>query len=307
MKKIIFLVLLLTILQALGAQNQTKNNNSKELSLAVSSLLEIKLGFTERYYIPFLQGNSPLTSDNNVDIALRTELSPVSLNELADLVWTPIAFFQLAAGGRIGSGWNISTSGADSYGIGITRPDADGMTEVNGSVFDGMLWKLQAGGAIQFDLAALYPGDWHHVVARSYHEINYKGYTRAGADESWYFENDEGENCNGYNYYGNLLIGYKMPIFFNIAALLAEADLYLYDQPERGRWGDDRIRWTFSGIFNFTINEQFDAALIAQFRTRRNYLESNWEDLYYRNRTIDRTNPQSLEFFRVAAIITFKF
>jgi hypothetical protein len=73
-----------------------------------------------------------------------------------------------------------------------------------------------------------------------------------------------------------------MPISFNMAGFLAEADLYLYDTPDRGGWGDDKIRWTFSGIFGFAIAKQIDLTLIAQFRTRRNYQESNWQDLYYR-------------------------
>jgi hypothetical protein len=145
------------------------------------------------------------------------------------------------------------------------------------------------------------------VVARSYHEINYQGYTRAKENESWYYENDDGEIRNGFNYYGNFLVGYQMPIFFNMAAFITEMDLYLYDTPNRGKWGDDRIRWTFSGIFNFTITKQIDISLIAQFRTRKNYQETNWHDLYYQNRTINNSSPLHLEFYRVAAAMTYKF
>jgi len=278
--------------------------SSSELNLQISTAPEIKLGFTERYVFPFLQGESPLTQDNNIGVALSAEISPISLNGLAELVWTPVAFFQFSAGGRIGSGWNISLFGSDVYGIGLNIPDVVGNSMNDGSAFDGLLWKAQAGGTLQFDLAALYPGDWHHVVARSYHEINYKGYTRAKAHDSWFYENDDGENLNGFNYYGNLLIGYQMPLFFNLAALLVEEDLYLYDTPNRDRWGDDRIRWTFSCAFGFTLAKQLDLTLITQIRTRRNYLESM--DLYYRNRTIDSSKPMGLEFYRVAAALTYR-
>jgi hypothetical protein len=170
-----------------------------------------------------------------------------------------------------------------------------------------LLWKAQTGAALQADLAAVFPGDWHHVVARSYHEINYKGYTRASADESWYFESDDGENTNGFNYYGNFLIGYQMPIFLNMVAFLTEMDLYLYDTPDRAQWGDERIRWTFSGILGFTITKQFSINLLTQFRTRKTYMESNWEELYYRNRHINSSNPIHLEFYRAAAAMTYKF
>jgi hypothetical protein len=310
-KGIVLFILLSLFTQALIAEEQADDRpavtSSSELTLQISSLPEMKMSFTERFSFPFLQGESPLTADNNIGLALGAEISPISLNGIAEAIWTPIAFFQFTAGGRIGSGWNINIFDSEIYGIGLNRPDIAGNGEHNGGAFDGLLWKTQAGGVLQFDLAALYPGNWHHVVARSYHEINYKGYTRAKTGESWRYENDDGENRNGFNYYGNLLIGYQMPIFFNMTALLAEADLFLYDTPNRDRWGDDKIRWTFSGIFGFTIAKQIALTLIAQFRTRRNYQESNWQDLYYQNRTIDNSRPIHLEFYRIAAALTYKF
>ena len=311
MKRIAFLLLLPLFAQTLIAEDQqddrTASGSSSELILQVSTLPEMKLSFTERYSFPVFQGEGPLTKDNNIGLALGAELSPISLNGIAEFVLTPIAFFQFSAGGRIGSGWNINLFGSDIFGIGLNYRDVAGKSAHEGSAFDGLLWKAQTGGAIQFDLAALYPGDWRHVVARSYHEINYSGYTRAKAGESWYYENDDGENRNGFNYYGNLLIGYQMPIFFNMAAFLAEADLYLYDTPDRVRWGDDKIRWTYSGILGFTITKQIDLNLIGQFRTRRNFQESNWQDLFYQNRTINPSTPMQLKFYRIAAAVTYRF
>jgi hypothetical protein len=312
MKNTGFFLLLLLIAQMVTAQDQPQEKNKAaskpELFLQASTMPALKLGFTERIYIPFLQGEGALTKDNNIGLALTGEVSPISLNGLIEAVWTPIAFFQIIAGGRIGSGWNIELFGGDVYGIGVNRPDINGNAEHSGNSFDGLLLKAQAGAVLQADLAAVFPGDWNHVVARSYHEINYRGYTAAKKGESWYFENDsgyQGENCNGYNYYGNLLLGYQMPIFLNMAALLAEADLYLYDTPDRSKWGDDLIRWTFSFILSFSITKKIDLAVLTQFWTRRNFTESNWRDLYYRNRTLDASNPIHLEFYRVAAALTY--
>ncbi|MDR0301313.1 MAG: hypothetical protein LBI04_03265 [Treponema sp.] len=311
MKRITVLILLALCAQALAAEDQPEepagNAASSELLLMVSSMPEAKLGFTERFTFPFLQGEGPLTKDNNIGLALTAEVSPISLNGIVEAVWTPIAFFQFMAGGRVGSGWNLELFGSDIYGIGLNNSNAEGKAEQDGKAFDGLLWKAQTGAAIQADLAAVFPGDWNHVVVRSYHEINYRGYTRAAANEAWYYESDDGENCNGFNYYGNFLIGYQMPIFFDMAALLAEMDLYLYDTPDRAKWGDDKIRWTFSGIFSFSLTEKFGLTLIAQFRTQKNYQESNWEDLHYRSRTIDNSNPLHLEFYRIAAAVTYKF
>ncbi|MDR0301561.1 MAG: hypothetical protein LBI04_04510 [Treponema sp.] len=290
-------------------QEKTGVTSSSEILLqaAFKPAPEGKLGFIEHFNFPFLQGEGGLTKDNNISLALTGEISPISINGIVEAVWTPIAFFQFAAGGRFGSGWNIDLFGNEIYGIGLNRPSADMSGEHDGKAFDGLLWKAQTGATLQADLAAVFPGDWNHVVLRSYHEINYSGYTRAAKGESWYYENDDGENCNGFNYYGNLLIGYQMPIFLNTVALMAEADLYLYDTPDRAKWGDDKIRWTFACALIFSITKQIDLTLITQFRTQKNYLEENWEDLYYRNRTIDSPNPLHLEFYRVAAAVSFKF
>jgi hypothetical protein len=315
-RKITFLIMLLLCAQTLIAEQKPEETDgitagsgaaaSSELILQLTSLAGIKLGFTERFVFPFLQGESLLTKDNNIDLALTAELSPISLNAVVEAVCTPIAFFQFSTSGRIGSGWNIELFGGKAYGIGINGSNTKGKAENRGSAFDGLLWKVQAGAALQADLAAVFPGDWNHIVARSYHEVNYKGYTRAAAHESWYYEDDDGENCNGFNYYGNILIGYQLPVFLDLVAFYTEMDLYLYNTPNRGKWGDDRIRWTLSGLINFTFTKKISLLIIAQFRTRNNYQETNWQDLYYRNRTIDNSNPVHLEFYRMAAVLTYK-
>jgi len=288
MNKITLFVLLYLSTQLLFAA-------SSKIILQGTSIPEIKLGFTERLEFPFLQGESSLTENNNIALEIGAEISPISLNGTVEAVLTPIAFLQFNLGGRIGSGWNIQVFDSKIYGIGLNRPNIDGIAEHYGSAFDGLLWKTQIGTALQADLAVLYPGEWNHVVARSYHEINYKGYTKAMAGESWYFEADDGENCNGFNYYGNLLIGYQMPIFIDFIALLAEADL------------SDRIRWTFSAISSFAVTEKLSFSVIPQFRTRLNYNEANWQDLYYRNRTINHSNSMHLEFYRIAVAMIYKF
>jgi len=310
MRKLAILLLLSIFAQPLIAQEEKAKEpeplSSNSLLLQISTLPELKLGYTYKHKIPFLRGDGPLTKDNNVNFGLTAEISPISLNGLAEAVWTPIAFLEFSLGGRIGSGWNIELFDTHIHGIGINKRNAGGGGEIDGSEFDGLLWKAQAGGAFQFDLAAIAPGNWNHVVFRSYHEINHRGYSRATGNEAWVYEDDDGENCNGFNYYGNFLLGYKTPIFLDTIAFLAEMDLYLYDTPNREVWGDDLIRWTFSGVLSFTVTKKFGIAIITQFRTRRNFVESNWQDLYYRDRTVKTSDPIHLEFYRVAGAFTFK-
>lgn len=318
MKKICFLLMLALAAQMVIAQDLPQESQIQEMEktqdittmgflIQATSSPTLKLCFFDRFNIPFLQGIGPLTKDNSINLGITGELSPVSLNAIIDSIWTPIAFFQLSSGGRIGTGWNISLFGNDIYGIGLNRPDEDGKSEHSGSSFGGFFYKAHMGAALQADLAAVLPGNWKHVVMRTYHEINYSGFSRAGKRDSWYFESDEGENCNGFNYYFNFLLGYQMPIFFNLVAVFAEGNRYLYDTPDRTKWGEDYFRWTFSLIMNFTLTKNIEITLIPQLWTRRNYLEENWSDLYYRNCTVKRSNPYHLEFYRVAGFISYKF
>lgn len=87
MGRIAFVMLLLLFAQALTAEDQpeakTVPSSSGELTLQVSSLPEMKVNFTERFSFPFLQGESPLTADNNIGLALGAEISPISLNGIA--------------------------------------------------------------------------------------------------------------------------------------------------------------------------------------------------------------------------------
>jgi hypothetical protein len=280
--------------------------SSRSISLTISSIPEAKVAFSQNLTFPLLQGKSPLTSGNNIGVNFNAEVTPISLNGIVEAVWTPIAFFQIVAGARLGSGWNIKLFGSDVYGIGINKLNGDGQsTSVVGRAFDGLLWKLNVGGVFQFDMAAVLPGDWHHVVFRTYHEINYAGYTKADKDDSWYFENDDGENRNGFNYYGNFLLGYQMPIFLNTVGVLVEVDKYLYNTPHGSDWGDALGRWHFSLLFDFTVTKWFDIALITQLETRRWSKDDEKNVPFYQNRTL--SDPRRyVKPYRIAAILSFK-
>jgi hypothetical protein len=179
--------------------------SSTKLSVTFSTLPEAKLKLTHAITVPFLQGENALTKNNNLNFEFAGELTPVSMDLLTEVSWTPIAFFQLLTGGQIGSGWNINVLNRDIRGIGINRRNVDGTISVDGSAFDGLLWNFKTGGSFQFDLAALFPGDWHHVIFRTYHETLYAAYSRATENDSWFFVFFD-DDRNGWNYYGSYLV-----------------------------------------------------------------------------------------------------
>lgn len=276
--------------------------DTTELSMVAATTLEAKLTLSESIDFPFLPREGPLTEGNSVRLKFGAELSPVSVNATFESTWTPIAFFQLVGGCAIGSGWNIPIADGLRYNSRSGLHDS----MLTGDAFSGAVWSAKAGTVLQFDLAALRPGEWNHLVFRSYHSIYYRALSSASSEESWLYEADSGENRNGWNYYGNCFIGYGMPILIDMVGFLAEADLYLYDTPGRSYWGDDLIRWTFGPLVDFRLREGMNLALLVQLRTMRNFTASTEDYGFYQDRELVDGDPYRVEFYRVALTCTMR-
>jgi len=301
-----------------AAEDEGGFKTSTELQFQVSTRPEARLRLNEGLTFPFLQGSGPLTKDNNITAVLSADVTPVSVSGIAEVNWTPAAFFVLSGGGRAGSGWNMPLG----MGIGVNAPEdknapapAPGDTprkaKVYGDAFDGLLWSAWGAGTVQFDLAALFPGDWNHVLFQSRQEFRYSAYSGAGQWDAWVFENDDRENQNGWIYYASYVLGYHMPQspVLDTIAFMAEMNMNLYNTSGGERWGGDLANWIFSGLFNFSIVPRFSAALIIQMRTYRNYGVSNFEnkDYYYRDFVLsDDGGQQRLLFYRAAVIFSYK-
>jgi hypothetical protein len=292
--------------------------DSTALEMQLSSQPELKFRVIESLTFPFLQGDGPLTAGNNIKTDFIAEVSPVSVNGIFEAAWTPIAFFQTIAGARAGSGWNIKFFDSDIYGIGVNAPKGGDSapkprkTEVKDEAFDGLLWGAWGGGALQFDLGALIPGDWTHVLFRSAHVARYAAYTGAKDGESWFYEFDYGENRNGWVYYGSYVLGYQMPRspVLNTIAFMAEIEKNLYNTPGGDYWGDSLGEWILSGLFNFTITPRFGAILAVQLHTRRNHGDSDLENadmVYYQDLKLHAEHgKRRLVFYRTALLLNYK-
>ncbi|GHV87680.1 hypothetical protein AGMMS50267_00400 [Spirochaetia bacterium] len=307
---IAFIVLSGTAVQA----QEAGITDTTSVSLTVSSLPEAQLTISEHIIFPLLRGSGPLTSGNNLDLGIIGNVTPISLDGTVDLTLTPIAFLQVIAGTTLGSGWNMFLGN----GLGLNVPtveDGNIVGKIEGDPFDGLIWKMYWAGLFQFDLAAIIPGDWNHVVVQTRQEWNYQANTNAAPDDSWIFKADDGENRNGFNYYASYVLGYQMPAspVVKMVAMMAEMDLRLYDKPEnRSVFGDDKGRWTISSLVNFQFNDWLSTNFIIQLRTLRNYTDDG--DLpqnkknkpYYQTRQLYTDDPLRLDFYRFVAILSFK-
>ncbi|MDR1373610.1 MAG: hypothetical protein LBJ24_01425 [Treponema sp.] len=309
-------LLFLVFLPLLRAQTEDTEGftDSTDLEAQISSRPELKLRLIETMTFPFLRGEGPLTEGNNIKTIFTAEVSPVSVGGIGEAVWTPVAFFQAAAGTKAGSGWNIDLFGTEVYGLGVNAPSSSTprKTEVKENAFDGLVWSAWGGGALQFDLAAIIPGDWTHVLFRTYHEARYSTYTKAADGESWFFEGDYGENRNGWIYYSTYLLGYQMPLspVLDTVAFMAELKKNLYNTPGGDYWGDNLGDWILSGFFNFTLGPRIRTTLAVQLRSWRNHGSSDLENagmLYYQDRELyGDYGERRLAFYRAALILTYK-
>jgi hypothetical protein len=309
-----FIVLMIIPVSARANEDAGGIKTSTSLELHGSNLPEIKFRFCQSFTFPFLQGSGPLTKGNNLAIVLSADVSPIFLTGIAEVNWTPAAFFVISGGGFAGSGWNIPTAA----GIGINKPvgvliagDPPRDAEVDGKAFDGLHWRAWGAGTFQFDLGALIPGDWTHVVFQTRHEFRYSGYTRAGSGDAWYYQNDDGENKNGWKYYASIVLGYQMPKapVFDMVGIMAEVEKPLYKSTGGDLWGESLGYWVFSALANFSIHPRFNAALAIQMRTRRNHGTSNFQDkdYYYQDFELKKEGgKRRVVFYRVAAILKFK-
>ena len=325
-KKIIVVFAIIFTLINTGS-NAQENLSAEEGEIKTSTELEFQLStepgakaiLTQSFIFPVFQGTNPLVSGNNLKTSLIADLTPVSFNGAASLTLTPIAFLELAGGAKAGSGWKINLFGGDIHGVGVNTPigtrnpgDPPRYSEIIGEALGGVIWSYWAGGALQFDLAAIFPGDWNHVLFRTYHEARYSAYTEAKNGESWIFESDFAENRNGWTYNASYVLAYQMPLspYMNLVGIMAELKQNLYNVPNKSYWGDDIGYWILSALLNFSITPEFNTTVAVQFHTVRNFGSTDLENkrsIYYQDRKLLSNQGESRAvLYRLALLMNYK-
>jgi len=167
--------------------------------------VELKGYYQHAWIIPALRwGDGALAQGNNLTIRSTTGVSPISVTQEVRTILTPIAFLQFNAGGFIGTGWNLQIFD------GLGEVDlADG--SVDSGSFEGAVLRGSVGGTFQFDFAAIFPGEWNHVVTVFSPQWTYSALTGANKDAAWSFEADDGSNYRGWEFTTTAVLGYQPP------------------------------------------------------------------------------------------------
>ncbi len=257
---------------------------------------EAKASITHKIKVPFMQGNSTLTADNNILYQLRGELSPVSINGIASATVTPIAFLNFQAGTQLGTGWNFF---GVFNGLGL---NIDGSGNPLETSLPGIVSKSWLSGTFQFDIGAVVPGEWTHVIMAATAKAEYQYFSRADKGDAWQYEADAGENFNGFSFLGSYVLGYQLPFMVNTVAFMVETEQMMGDNKDMSTsdpidWGSDFVQVTFGPLANIKLSENSSLLILVQFRNEKLFSDGTIYNNYFKNR--EQTGSY-IDFRRIA-------
>jgi len=250
------------------------------------------------YKIPWLRGTGPLTSGNNIEVQLQGELSPVSLNTVVRTRFTPLAVLTMDAALSAGTGWSLG----NLNGLALnTAEEPYDPTPLGGFVLGG-----DFGVTAQFDLGAVVPGDWTHLLMLYRSGVEYRMNTSAEGDEPWQWLADSGENYNGWNWSQTALLGYATPALklLDTAGFLLETSRRItnYDLSpmDSGGWGSDFLEVFFGPVVVLKWGSGHSMNIQMQFARERDYTDGSVANESFIYREVDTVNPTYWYFRRVA-------
>ena len=225
--------------------------------------------FDAAYTLPFLRGNDEFTADNHIVFNTGLEVTPVSVAPVASITISPIAFLELAIGGTIGTGWSIGDLFQGMAKFNEAKPEYKNLAPFAHWYLYG--W---AKATLMFDLAALWEGDWHHVVATATYTTGYQNITGTDAD-IWLWQADEGL-ASGWIYEQEYFIGYQMPLNLSMVGFgvtlsghYRSSDYGVYSSNYKG----DFITIDIWPMAEITLSKKDKLYILADFEARRSFRE----------------------------------
>ena len=269
--------------------------------------VEIEFYYRYRATMPFLPGDGALTSGNNLRFEIKPMLSPASFHVETEIRWTPIAFFQFHGGVNAGTGWPLSF--LNVHGLAMNNAYDISNTEVS-----GLATFLHMGATFQFDLAAVVPGDFNHIVISATARARYMNYSQADAGEAWYWRGDKGQNFNGWDYEGDYALGWQPPWRVNFIGLIAEHNFWLSKSIRElapvgatsgESWGSDFHDWRFGPVMNIALKEGHGLTILLQFRDGLYLTEETAYARYFR--LWETTGEKYIKLERLALAYSWNF
>ncbi|MEE0879557.1 MAG: hypothetical protein UH788_09830 [Treponemataceae bacterium] len=231
------------------------------------SAVEARVTGKMDYKIPTPFGTNPLVKGNNVTISPALEISPVTLMPQFFVAFTPIAFLKFTASAKIGTGWDF----IGIKGMGDLDSAENGYKSL--TPFKNYFYEFRLSNLFQFDVGAIVPGDWTHVVMQASYDILYTGLTGVENGTPWIWQ-ASGEKANGWNYYSQIILGYQMPLVLQTVGLQFELSGY-YDEASFDAkyldWNPSFMRVNINPICILKFNENHSLTIQTRFSSRRGF------------------------------------
>lgn len=298
----------------LTQQNFAESNPTKAIKKTQDLSLGIEYKFTSDdfgiqakyhrgYEIPMLRRHHVLHSNNGLQLDINGKISPVSLNGQFMASLTPIAFFKLVSSCSFGSGWSIG----DIHGLGYNA--ASGRT---GDSFAGLVFQGEIAAALQMKTEPLTRNPWINFLFLVQPQFVYKQFFAASWNETWIYQNDRGENFNGWMFSPLYFFGYRLPFSDKIAGttgcLIQSFQLLSHrlDSPmnESNSWGSDFVTLWLSPLMSLDLGEKWTFTLVFQWERERVYTDESKDEEYFKNRIY---KDKQFTFYRIQFETKFKF
>ena len=238
---------------------------------------EFKTTFNAECKIPAPLGKHFLLKDSNIRIKTAFELCPVTVRPLVSVSFTPLPFFVFSTGASIGTGWS-------ALGFkGLCKLDENGKISKksieyeNLTPFGNYYYDFWFSGLFQFDTGAIFPGDWTHAVMQASYTVSYVGVTGVDDGKIWLWQL-VGNNCNGWRYTANFVLGYQMP--FPLSMIAVNTDVYaLFNSDDYGiyssSYNGDFTNVTISPMLKFDFSKKDSLFVLFEFKKRRSFEEEH--------------------------------
>lgn len=255
------------------AEHKTGSSHFSKVN-GVYESADLAFELNAAYTLAFLKGSDELTEDNHLTFNAGVEITPVSLAPTVSIVLSPVAFLEFAVGGKVGSGWNVG----DAF-YGIAEYNASKMEYEKRDAFSSWYLNGWFSGTFQFDLAAIWEGEFHHVIASATYKAGYQ--TLTGTDATiWLWQNDYAL-ADGWIYEQEYILGYQMPFRLSMIAVGTTLSGH-YDSNDYGEFASnyngDFMTIDIWPMAEISFDKKNRVYILANVSSRRSFREKYKDD-----------------------------
>ena len=221
------------------------------------------------YLLPINFGDHWLFKTSNLLFQTSAELTPVTFRAQQSFIFLPVPFFELQTGFSAGLGWNFGNI-QSLYEYNKNTNQYEKL-----STFRNVCLEYFIKAALMFDLGAVLPGDWKHVIMLIDYKAFYRGLTNL-ADDSIYIWQCSPGLTNGWQFDSNIILGYQLPLKLYRVGLITNFRGYLnssvYEQ-YNSNFNGGFTTITFSPFLQINLTRKNTLSIILEISSRRSFKE----------------------------------